>query len=77
MEDWGRKFERLRDRYRMPDGSKWSGAALERATNGKVGAHFVSSLRRGKIQDPGIGKIRSISEAMGIPIEEWFEEEEQ
>lgn len=77
MEDWGYRFEKLRERYRRDDGSKWSGAAIERATSGKVTGHYVSELRRGEIQEPGISKIRAISEVMGIPIEEWFREEEE
>ncbi|WP_047865442.1 hypothetical protein [Rubrobacter aplysinae] len=74
MEDWGRRFELLRDKYRREDGSKWSGAAIERATGGAVSGHFVSALARGKLQDPGIGKMYALSEVMGIPLEEWFEE---
>lgn len=76
MEDWGHKVERILDKHRREDGSKWTGAALERATNGRVGAHFLSDLRRGQIQDPGIKKMRAISEVMGMSLEEWFEEEE-
>lgn len=73
--DWGEKFERLRNQYRREDGSKWTGAALERATDGRVSAHFVSALRRDRIQDPGIEKVWAMSRVMGIPMDEWFEEE--
>ena len=74
MEDWGRRFEELRDKYRRSDGSKWTAAALERATNGRASAHFIADLLRGRTKDPGIGKIRAISRAMGIPPEEWFKD---
>lgn len=76
MEEWGRKFEELSDRYRRDDGSKWTGAALERATNGRASSHFVSDLRQGKVRDPGINKIHAISKAMGISLDEWFKEED-
>lgn len=77
MEDWGRRFERLRDKYRRDDGSKWTGAAIERATDGEVGSHYVSDLLRGKNQDPSINKIHAISKTMGIArLDEWFEEDD-
>lgn len=77
MEDWGLKFRLLLDRYRRDDGSKWSGAAIERATGGKVNGRYISELKRSKIDDPGISKVREISRVMGIPAEEWFKYEEE
>lgn len=74
MEDWGYRFEELRNKYRRSDDSKWTASALERATNGRVSAHFIADLRRGKTKDPSIGRIRAISRAMGIPAEEWFKD---
>lgn len=60
------------DRYRRDDGSRWSGAALERATGGKVSRFYVSALRRGLTDDPSFERIAAISEAMGVPLEEWL-----
>lgn len=78
MEDegqyWARKFEELRERYRRDDGSRWTGAALERATDRRVTVSWVSKLSRGQYQDPGFSKVAAISTAMGIPLEEWLEE---
>lgn len=77
MEDWGRRFGYLLDKYRRDDGSKWTGAAIERATGCEVGAHYVNDLLRGKNQNPSINKIYAISKAMGIErLEEWFEEDD-
>lgn len=75
MRDWGEKFERLREIYRRDDGSKWTGAALERATGGEVSQYFVSDLRKGKIRDPGFSKIVAISRVMGIPLQAWIDDD--
>lgn len=71
--DWAATFERFRFRYRREDGSKWTGAAIERATGGRVSTHYVSELRRGKIREPSYTRIYAISRAMGIPVEDWIE----
>lgn len=73
-EYWARKFEELREQHRRDDGSRWSGAALERATGGKVTVSWVSKLSRGEYQDPGFSKVAAISRAMGVSLEEWLEE---
>lgn len=77
MQDWGRKFEQLRDKHRRDDGSKWSGSAIERASGGELNGRYISELRRGKIQDPGVNKLLSISKAMGFDPREWFEEDDE
>lgn len=77
MEDWGRKFERLRDKHRRDDGAKWSGAAIERASGGEINARYISEFRRGKIQDPGVNKLLAISKAMGFDPREWLEKDEE
>lgn len=71
MEDWARRFELLRDEYRRDDGSKWTGAALERATGGIVSRTYVSEFARGKIKEPSFSKIVAMSDAMGIPLDVW------
>lgn len=71
MEEWANTFEEILDEYRRDDGSKWSGAALERATGGGVSRNYVSSLRRGDIREPSFAKILAISDAMGVPLERW------
>lgn len=77
MEDfWARRFEHFREIYRRDDGSKWSGAALERATGGIVSARYVSELRRGLIGEPSFRRIDAISRAMGIPMELWLDEDD-
>lgn len=76
MEDWGEKFEQLRNKHRRDDGSKWSGAAIERAAHGEINGRYISELRRGKIQDPGVNKLLAISRAMGFDPREWFEEQD-
>lgn len=73
MPDWAERFEQMLDIYRRDDGSRWSGAALERATGGVVSRNYISKLRAGRIQDPSFYRMYVISKAMGVPLEAWFE----
>lgn len=59
------------EQYRRDDGSKWTGAALERATEGIVRRNYISKFRAGHVNDPSFTKIAAISWAMGIPLEAW------
>jgi transcriptional regulator with XRE-family HTH domain len=70
-----RKFERLLDTYRREDGGRWSGIELERATGGVVTRSYVTNLRKGRIENPGMDKLAAIAKAMGFPAALWFEEE--
>jgi transcriptional regulator with XRE-family HTH domain len=69
------KFERLLETYRREDGSRWSGIELERATGGVVTRSYVTNLRKGRIENPGMDKLAAIAKAMGFPPALWFEEE--
>ncbi len=68
------KFERFLDTHRRPDGQRWSGADLDRATGGAVPRSYVTNLRKGRIENPGYEKLAAIARAMGFAPEEWFEE---
>ncbi len=68
------KFEHFLETYRRPDGRKWGGQDLHNATGGVVTRSYVSNLRKGRIQNPGYGKLKAIAKAMGFPPELWFEE---
>ena len=70
------KFELFLDRYRREDGSKWSGQDLADATGGVVTRSYVSTLRKGRIENPGYEKLRAIAKAMNFPPELWFEDVE-
>jgi transcriptional regulator with XRE-family HTH domain len=70
------KFELFLDRYRRGDGSKWSGQDLDDATGGVVTRSYVSTLRKGRIENPGFEKLRAIAKAMNFPPELWFEDVE-
>jgi transcriptional regulator with XRE-family HTH domain len=69
------KFEHLLDAYRHPDGRKWTGAELEKATSGVVPRSYMTNLRKGRIEGPGYEKIAAIAKAMGFPPAVWFEED--
>ena len=63
------KFERFLETYRRPDGSRWGGQDLHNATGGVVTRSYVTSLRKGCIENPGFEKVRAIAKAMGFPPE--------
>lgn len=78
MHDSEQTFELLVDRrYRRDDGSRWTGAALERASGGEVTRGYVSELRRGRVKEPSFEKISEISRAIGASLDEWLEEDEE
>jgi hypothetical protein len=68
------KFEHLLDTYSHPDGHKWTGAELAKATGGVVPRSCVTNLRKGRIESPGYEKMKAIAKAMGFAPEVWFEE---
>src|SRR5215211_2922246 len=70
------KFERFLEIYRRPDGSRWGGQDLHNATGGVVTRSYVTSLRKGRIENPGFEKLRAIARAMGFPPELWFDDVE-
>lgn len=66
------RFLGLLELYRKPDGGEWGGQDLEDATNGAVTRSYVSNLKNGRIENPGLAKLRAIANAMGFPPELWF-----
>src|SRR5215217_6532099 len=68
------KFEVLLERYRHPDGRRWSGQEIDEATGGVVTRSYVTNLRKGRIENPGYEKMRAIAKAMGFAPEVWFDE---
>jgi transcriptional regulator with XRE-family HTH domain len=68
------KFEIFLAQYKRPDGSVWTGQALEDATGGAVSRSYVSALRNGKIANPRFDKLRAVAKVMGFPPQLWFEE---
>ena len=69
------RFERFLEIYRRPDGQRWGGAELEKATGGIVSRSYVTNLRKGRMENPGFEKMRALAKAMGFPPEMWFEED--
>jgi len=63
-----RKFERLLDTYRREDGGKWSGIELERATGSVVTRSYVTILRKGRIDNPGMDKLAVIAKATSVAL---------
>src|SRR5215217_5325390 len=69
------RFELFLDKYRRPDGSRWTGQQLDEATGGVVTRSYVTNLRKGRIENPGYEKMKAIAKAMGFAPEVWFEED--
>jgi len=63
------KFEHFLEVYRRPDGSTWGGQDLHDATGGVVTRSYVTTLRKGHIENPGCEKLRAIAKAMNFPPE--------
>jgi transcriptional regulator with XRE-family HTH domain len=70
------KFEHFLDTYRRPDGSRWGGQDFHDATGGVVTRSYVTTLTKGRIENPGFEKLRAIAKAMNFPPELWFEDVE-
>jgi transcriptional regulator with XRE-family HTH domain len=68
------KFETLLERYRRPDGRRWSGQEIDEATGGVVTRSYITNLRKGRIENPGYEKLTATAKAMGFAPEMWFEE---
>ncbi len=67
------RFETLLAAYPHPDGRTWSGQEIDAATGGVVTRSYVTNLRKGRIENPGYEKLRTIAKALGFPPELWFE----
>ena len=64
------RSERFLDTSRRPDGSRWSGQAIDEATDGIVTRSYITNLRKGRIENPGYEKMRVIAKAMGVAFGE-------
>lgn len=65
MSHVARKFEHLLEICRREEGRRWSGIELERATGGVVTRSYVTNLRMGRIDNPGMDKLAAIAKATG------------
>jgi transcriptional regulator with XRE-family HTH domain len=68
------RFERLLEAHPRQDGRPWTGAELQRATDGVVTRSYVTNLRKGRIESPGHDKMEAIAKAVGFPPAMWFDE---
>jgi transcriptional regulator with XRE-family HTH domain len=75
--DYGERFERFREIYRRPDGKKWSNMDIERATGGFVRGNYITNLKAGRIEQPGIDRLAAIAQVMGFPTELWFHKDRE
>ncbi len=72
---YAEKFRRLLQDYPNPEtGAPWKGVELEKATNGVVNSSWISALKNGQNNRPGLDKLRAISDAMGFRFDLWLRE---
>lgn len=69
---YGRRFELLLDRFRRPDGYRWSNAELAQASGGTLSPQYLGQLAKGKYRRPGTDRLSAIAEVVGFPVELWF-----
>ena len=67
-------FVRFIDLHPHPEGGRWTGPQMQRATSGFVNAAYFSNLLSGRIKQPGLDKLKAIADAMGFPPQLWLEE---
>ena len=72
-EHFSERFLRLLALYRKPEGGEWGGQDLEDAIGGAVTRSYVTNLKKGRIENPGLAKLQAISKAMGFPPALWFD----
>lgn len=70
---YAQMFARFLETYPYPAGGKWTGPRMQRATGGFVNSAYFSNLLAGRIKQPGLDKLKAISEAMGFPTQLWLD----
>lgn len=69
---YSKKFKIMLETLSHPDGGRWTGTKMERATGKKVSTSYFSALRDDHIDIPRADKVEAIAEAMGFPPGLWF-----
>lgn len=69
-------FRKLLEAYPLGDGTKWTGPKMEQATEGLVNSAYFSNLLGGRINQPGLDKLKAIADVMGFPAQLWLEDPE-
>lgn len=82
---YAQKFERLLQRFPHPerrsaddpDRRRWKMVEISRQTGGKISSSYLSGLRNGQFQEPGMRHLDLIAQTMDFPFELWLTEPEQ
>lgn len=73
---YAQRFARMLELYPHPAGRQWRGKDFEVATNNYVTGSYITALKKGRIENPGVERLRTISEVMSAPFEMWLVEPE-
>lgn len=71
---YAQKFRIMLELIPHPDGGRWTGSKMERATGGTIAASYFSTFKEGRIDVPKADKLEAIAGAMGFAPGLWFEE---
>ncbi|CAN5725055.1 hypothetical protein BH20ACT11_BH20ACT11_13370 [soil metagenome] len=67
-------FRKLLEAYPRADGTSWSGPKMEHDTGGLVNSAYFSNLLNGRINQPGLDKLKAIADVMDFPAQLWLED---
>ena len=73
---YAERFKKMLLLYPHPSGRTWRGKDFEDATNGYLTGSYITALRKGRIPNPGVQKLKKIAEVMGAPFDLWLEDPE-
>lgn len=73
---YAERFKKMLRLYPHASGRPWRGKDFEEATNGYVVGSYITALRKGRIENPGVQKLKKIAEVMGAPFDLWLEDPE-
>lgn len=68
------KVNFLFDRFRKPDGAKYTFSEVEQRTKGEVDQSWLWKLAHGQVSRPGLRVLKSISDFFGVDANFWFDE---
>ena len=68
------KFRIMLDLIPHPEGGRWTGSRMERATGGAIAPSYFSTFKDGRIDVPKADKLEAIASAMGFAPGLWFKD---
>ena len=73
-EELALKVNFLFDKFRKPDGQKYTFSEVEQRTGGEVDQSWLWKLAHGQVSRPGLRVLKAISDFFGVDSNFWFDE---